>query len=327
MMLALGTAILVILGLAVIALSYMFGRRVWPFLRLVLFFVGIVGAIVGLTYLVFYFQEPIAEALGKLGISAPSFSPDWGSWWAYLKPWLIGLAIVAAVVGLIYAVRRFGFGVPALAAGTFAMTPERWGYLLTPLVVLALLLVLIPGLFPGFSAHYVAMGGPVWLLMLGLLIIAAVALTPIPPWGRQLAAIVVGAMLLIAMAYPVTSYWHGSFRSISMPSLPSFSLPSLTASAARDCNGTRRSFDLTGSESLINGGLHCELVGWNATHDVVLFGDRERRRFEAGPGQRFSFRATHWKCADASACTVIAVFCPLRYRWDDARNVCTPPRV
>lgn len=92
------------------------------------------------------------------------------------------------------------------------------------------------------------------------------------------------------------------------------------------CDGQRRTYTLTSSLSLANGGARCRLVEWGRDAAVVVAGSGVEMTFPAGAGGNFSFDATGWRCASASSCHVAAYFCPSKYDWDSVSKKCQPPR-
>src|SRR3989344_2582767 len=123
------------------------------------------------------------------------------------------------VIGVLAWLRNRGIGgIPNPMAGwnipnVNALPREQWTLFIAPLLTLVVVFLVIPELFPGFTARYLKNDGPVWMLLfvLGLLALAAVIPHSFLP-VRLVAFGVLGIAFLLSVGPPALD---------SLPSLQS----------------------------------------------------------------------------------------------------------
>jgi hypothetical protein len=93
------------------------------------------------------------------------------------------------------------------------------------------------------------------------------------------------------------------------------------ANAASDgCSGIPLTFILGSSNELINGGVKCEMVGWNIDEGQVVLVASDGTDYTFSSAEAFGFTAKRWRAAGSSA-HVTAAFCPPHTVWNGA-NAC-----
>lgn len=94
----------------------------------------------------------------------------------------------------------------------------------------------------------------------------------------------------------------------------------MPANAASDgCSGFPLTFHIGPSDELINGGVKCEMVGWNIDEGQVVLVASDGAEHTFGSAEAFGFTAKRWRAAGSSA-IVTAAFCPQDTVWNGANS-------
>ncbi len=176
------------------------------------------------------------------------------------------------VIGLLALLRTRGAGgIPNPMAGwnmpaITALTRGQLTLAIVPLIILSVIFIVIPDLFPGFTDRY---NGPVWMLLFLLGIMALAAVIPYN-FIRIMVYAVVALPFLLSV---VPSIWDALPSWSSSPSTHVRTAATRrTVPATPHCLGNAKTVTVGSDWVEINPGFHCKIV-FNTIAGVSLLGE------------------------------------------------------